>query len=52
MTEEIDITKLVPKEEIKPKTKVHNPFPFDTRQFSIKAIREHYPDLEHKLNRD
>lgn len=52
MTEEIDITKLIPKEEAKPKPRVYNPFPFDTRQFTIKAIRNHYPDLEHKLIRD
>lgn len=48
--EEIDITKMVPRD--KPKPKVYNPFPFDTKQFTTRVIREHYPGLEHKLNRD
>jgi hypothetical protein len=48
--EEFDITKIVPR--AKPKPKIFNPFPIDTRQFSKRMIREHYPDLEHKLIRD
>lgn len=50
MEKEFDITKMVPREN--PKPKVFNPFPIDTRQFSKRMIREHYPDLEHKLIRD
>lgn len=36
----------------KPKPKVYNPFPIDTSQFTKRAIRAHYPELEHKLIRD
>lgn len=38
MTEQIDITKLVPREDPKPKHKVYNPFPVDTTEFSKKPF--------------
>ncbi len=41
MPEEIDITKMVPRD--KPKPKVYNPFPVDTTKLTKRLIREYYP---------
>jgi hypothetical protein len=48
--QQFDITKAVPRAD--PKPKVHNPFPIDTSALTKRLIREHYPDLEHRLIRD
>ena len=48
--QQFDITKAVPK--AKPKPQIYNPFPVDTSRFTKEAIRKHYPELEHRLNRD
>lgn len=45
---EFDILKMVPRES---KPKVVSAFP-DTSQFTKKAIRDHYPELVHKLIKD
>lgn len=49
MTQEFDITKMIPRESPKPKPK--EPFP-DLSSFTKRMIRKHYPELEHKLIRD
>jgi hypothetical protein len=36
---------------LSPKPKVHNPVP-DTSALTKRLIREHYPELEHRLNGD
>jgi hypothetical protein len=48
--QQFDITKAVPRAS--PKPKVHNPFPIDTSALTKRLIREHYPELEHRLNGD
>jgi hypothetical protein len=50
MQEQFDITKAVPRASAKPK--VYNPFPFNTKPLTKRLIREHYPELEHRLIRD
>jgi hypothetical protein len=51
--QQFDITQILPRADPKPvKPKVHNPFPFDTKRLTQRLIREHYPELEHRLNGD
>jgi hypothetical protein len=50
MQEQFDITKVLPRASAKPK--IYNPFPFNTKQLTKRLIREHYPELEHRLNGD
>ena len=50
MTSELDITKMVPRLEPKPKPKAGiDPVFADLSQWSKNAIRKHYPELIHKL---